>query len=71
MCTRYCQRVMASIGRSLEGRPPDSLRQDLIGPTNVCMLCTGHDCELCRECKRGACRYAVMFTEHSLRAQLG
>ncbi len=59
---------MAVIGRSLEGRELSPLRQDLLGPSNTCMLCSGPDCQLCKDCNRGACRYAVMYTEHALRA---
>lgn len=69
MCSRYWQKAMAAIGRSLEGREPNTLRQDLLGACNPCMLCSGPDCQLCRDCSRGASRYATMFTEHALRAQ--
>ena len=67
MCTRYWQKAMAAIGRSLEGREPNALRQDLLGSCNPCMFCSGPDCQLCKDCNKGALRYATMFTEHTLR----
>lgn len=68
MCSRYWQKAMAVIGRSLEGREPNTLRQDLLSSCNPCMLCSGPDCQLCKDCNKGASRYATMFTEHTLRA---
>jgi hypothetical protein len=64
MCTKCLRYLTGMFYKGLEGRPPASdLQMPLIRPSNTCMLCSGPECQFCKQRNGAACRYAIMCAE--------
>jgi hypothetical protein len=64
MCTKCLRYLTGMLYKGLEGRPAaNDLQMPLIRPSNICMLCSGPDCQFCKQRNGAACRYAIMRAE--------